>query len=152
MRSLRASRCGRACRPPTGCRAAWDIEGTLTFAAELKARGCAAVHVSSGGVSPQQAIPLGPGYQVPLAQRVKEAVGLPTFAVGLITEPEQAEAIIANGQADAIALARAMLYDPRWPWHAAARLGAQVVVPPQYWRSQPREFKDLYKGASFGAR
>ncbi len=130
----------------------WDIEGTLALAAELKSRGCAAVHVSSGGVSPQQAIPLGPGYQVSLAQHVKEAVGLPTLAVGLITEPEQAEAIIANGQADEIALGRAMLYNPRWPWHAAARLGAQVVVPPQYWRSQPREFKDLYQGASFGAR
>ena len=130
----------------------WDIDSTLAFSAELKSRGCAAVHVSSGGVSPQQAIPLGPGYQVHLAQRVKEAVGLPTIAVGLITEPKQAESIIASGQADAIALGRAMLYDPRWPWHAAAELGAQVVVPPQYWRSQPREFKDLYKGASFGAR
>ncbi len=130
----------------------WDIEGTLALSAELKARGCAAVHVSSGGVSPAQSIPIGPGYQVMLAQRVKEGVGLPTFAVGLITEPEQAEAILAQGQADAIALGRAMLYDPRWPWHAAARLGAQVVVPPQYWRSQPREFKDLYRGASFGAR
>ena len=130
----------------------WDIEGTLALSAALKARGCAAIHVSSGGASPKQSIPLGPGYQVPLAQQVKQGVGLPTIAVGLITEPEQAESILASGQADAIALARAMLYDPRWPWHAAARLGAQVVVPPQYWRSQPREFKDLYKGASFGAR
>ncbi len=130
----------------------WDLEGTLALATELKARGCAAVHVSSGGVSPAQSIPIGPGYQVSLAQRIKEAVALPTIAVGLITEPEQAEAILAEGQADAIALGRAMLYDPRWPWHAAAKLGAQVVVPPQYWRSQPREFKDLYRGASFGAR
>ena len=83
---------------------------------------------------------------------MKRRRGLPTIAVGLITEPEQAEAIVANGQADAVALARAMLYDPRWPWHAAAKLGAQVTAPPQYWRSQPREFKDLFKGASFGAR
>jgi 2,4-dienoyl-CoA reductase-like NADH-dependent reductase (Old Yellow Enzyme family) len=130
----------------------WDIEGTLALSRELKARGCAAVHVSSGGVSAQQAITLGPGYQVPFAHRVKAEVGLPTIAVGLITEPEQAEAIIANGEADAIGLARAMLYDPHWPWHAAAKLGAQVTAPPQYWRSQPREFKDLFKGASFGAR
>ena len=131
---------------------AWDIEGTLALAHELKARGCAALHVSSGGVSSQQAIPLGPGYQVPFAQRVKAEVGLPTIAVGLITEPEQAEAIIASGQADAVGLARAILYDPHWPWHAAAKLGAQVTAPPQYWRSQPREFKDLFKSASFGAR
>jgi 2,4-dienoyl-CoA reductase-like NADH-dependent reductase (Old Yellow Enzyme family) len=131
---------------------AWDIEGTVAFAQALKARGCAAIHVSSGGVSPQQAIPLGPGYQVPFAQRVKAEVGLPTIAVGLITEAEQAESIVASGQADAVSLARAVLYDPRWPWHAAARLGASVTAPHQYWRSQPREFKDLFKGASFGAR
>jgi 2,4-dienoyl-CoA reductase-like NADH-dependent reductase (Old Yellow Enzyme family) len=130
----------------------WDIDGTLALSHELKARGCAAIHVSSGGVSPQQAIQLGPGYQVPFAQRVKAEVGLPTIAVGLITDPEQAEAIIANGEADAIGMARAILYNPHWPWHAAAILGAQVRVPPQYWRSQPREFKDLFKDASFGAR
>jgi len=130
----------------------WDIEGTVALSHELKARGCAAIHVSSGGVSPQQSITLGPGYQVPFAQRVKAEVGLPTIAVGLITEPEQAEAIIANGEADAVSLARAMLYDPRWPWHAAARLGARVAAPHQYWRSQPREYKDLFENAAFGAR
>lgn len=130
----------------------WDLEGTLAFAQALKARGCAAVHVSTGGLSPAQAIPLSPGYQVEFAQRVKAEVGLPTLAVGLITEAEQAEAIIASGQADAVALARAMLYDPRWPWHAAAKLGAKVTAPPQYWRSQPREFKDLFESASFGQR
>jgi 2,4-dienoyl-CoA reductase-like NADH-dependent reductase (Old Yellow Enzyme family) len=130
----------------------WDIEGTVALSRALKARGCAAIHVTTGGVSPQQAIKLGPGYQVPYAQRVKADVGLPTIAVGLITEPEQAEAVIANGEADAVSLARAMLYDPRWPWHAAAKLGAQVQAPPQYWRSQPREFKDLFENAKFGAR
>jgi len=72
--------------------------------------------------------------------------------VGLITEPRQAEEIIAKGQADAVSLARAILYDPRWPWHAAAELGAQVKAPHQYWRSQPREFKDLFENAAFGAR
>jgi 2,4-dienoyl-CoA reductase-like NADH-dependent reductase (Old Yellow Enzyme family) len=130
----------------------WDIEGTVALSKALKARGCAAIHVTTGGLSPAQAIKLGPGYQVPYAQRVKAEVGLPTFAVGLITEPEQAEAIIANGEADAVSLARAMLYDPRWPWHAAAKLGAQVSAPKQYWRSQPREYKDLFLNASFGQR
>ena len=130
----------------------WDMPDTLALAQRLKARGCAAIHVSSGGVSPLQAIKLGPGYQVPFAKRVKAEVGLPTIAVGLITEAEQAETILANGEADAVALARAMLYDPRWPWHAAAKLGAQVTVPPQYWRAQPREFKNLFKGQTFGAR
>ena len=70
----------------------WDIEGTVALSKALKTRGCAAIHVTTGGVSPLQAIKLGPGYQVPYAQRVKAEVGLPTFAVGLITEPEQAEA------------------------------------------------------------
>jgi len=123
---------------------AWDIDGTLALSQALKQRGCAAIHVTTGGVSPAQAIKLAPGYQVPFARRVKAEVGLPTIAVGLITEPEQAEAIIANGEADAVSLARAMLYDPRWPWHAAARLGAHVSPPKQYRRSQPREFKDLF--------
>ncbi|WP_119157690.1 NADH:flavin oxidoreductase/NADH oxidase [Caldimonas tepidiphila] len=130
----------------------WDIEGTVALSQALKARGCAAIHVTTGGLSPAQAIRIAPGYQVPYAQRVKAEVGLPTLAVGLITEPEQAEAIIANGEADAVSLARAMLYDPRWPWHAAARLGARVAAPPQYWRSQPREFKDLFLDARFGQR
>jgi 2,4-dienoyl-CoA reductase-like NADH-dependent reductase (Old Yellow Enzyme family) len=130
----------------------WDLASTIAFGQALKARGCAALHVSSGGVSPRQKIPLGPGYQVPLAAELKSAVGLPTIAVGLITGAEQAEAIVAEGRADAVALARAMLYDPRWPWHAAARLGAQVKVPPQYWRCQPREFKDLFAGAHSGQR
>lgn len=130
----------------------WDIEGTVALSLALKERGCAAIHVTTGGVSPLQAIKLGPGYQVPYAQRVKAEVGLPTIAVGLITEPEQAEAIIANGEADAVSLARAMLYDPRWPWHAAAKLGGRVSAPKQYWRSQPREYADLFESASFGQR
>ena len=130
----------------------WDVAGTIALSRELKARGCAAIHVSTGGVSPLQAIKLGPNYQVPHAREVKDAVGLPTIAVGLITEPEQAEAVIAEGHADAVSLARAMLYDPRWPWHAAAALGAQVSAPKQYWRSQPRAYKDLFAGATSGQR
>jgi 2,4-dienoyl-CoA reductase-like NADH-dependent reductase (Old Yellow Enzyme family) len=126
----------------------WNIEGTVAFSTCLKERGCAAIHVSSGGLSLAQEIPLKPGYQVQFAQRVKADVGLPTFAVGMITEPEQAEEIIASGEADAVALARAMLYDPRWPWHAAAKLGAQVAAPNQYLRSQPHQYKNLFLPSS----
>jgi 2,4-dienoyl-CoA reductase-like NADH-dependent reductase (Old Yellow Enzyme family) len=79
-------------------------------------------------------------------------VHLPTVAVGLITEAEQAQEILQRGDADAIAMARAMLYDPRWPWHAAAKLGAHVTAPKQYWRCQPRELKDLFTGAQYGQR
>lgn len=124
----------------------WDLEQTLEFAQALKQRGCDFIDVSSGGLSPLQQITLGPGYQVPFAQRIRQEAGMPTIAVGLITEAEQAEDIIASGQADMVALARGMLYDPRWPWHAAAKLGAQVDAPPQYWRSQPRELKNLFRG------
>jgi 2,4-dienoyl-CoA reductase-like NADH-dependent reductase (Old Yellow Enzyme family) len=123
----------------------WDIEQSIAFARALEARGCSAVHVSSGGLTPNQRIPLGPGYQVPLARAVKQATSLPVIAVGLITDFEQAEAIVSAGDADIIALARAMLYDPRWPWHAAAHFGARVRVPDQYLRSQPREYPDLFE-------
>jgi len=125
----------------------WDIAQTIAFAHALEARGCSAIHVSSGGLDPRQEIPAGPGYQVPLARAVKEAIGIPVVAVGLITEPDHAEAIVATGDADMVALARAMLYDPRWPWHAAAQLGAQVTAPNQYLRSQPRAYKDLLRGS-----
>ncbi|MBD8546823.1 NADH:flavin oxidoreductase/NADH oxidase [Sphingomonas sp. CFBP 8760] len=122
----------------------WDIAGTIAFAQALEARGCAAIHVSSGGLDPRQDIPVGPSYQVPLARAVKQACSMPVVAVGLISDYEQAEAIVGTGDADMIALARTILYDPRWPWHAAAHLGAQVKAPPQYLRSQPRRFRDLF--------
>ncbi len=122
----------------------WSIDETVIFAQELEARGCAAINVSSGGLHPAQQIALTPGYQVPLARRVKDAVAMPVIAVGLITDPLEAEAILAKGDADAIAIARAALYDPRWPWHAAAALGATIAVPPQYERSEPREHRGLY--------
>ena len=122
----------------------WTIEETIAFAQALEARGCSAIHVSSGGLTPAQQIPVGPSYQVPLARAVKAAVRMPVVAVGLITEFEQAEAIIGTGDADLIALARTILYDPRWPWHAAAHFGAQVQGPPQYLRSQPRQFPNLF--------
>lgn len=122
----------------------WDIEQTVAFARALEARGCAAIHVSSGGLDPAQQIPVGPGYQVPLARAVRQAVKIPVVAVGLITDFVQAEEIVATGDADLIALARTILYDPRWPWHAAAALGGQVVAPNQYLRSQPRQYRDLF--------
>ena len=122
----------------------WEIEQSVQFVHALKRLGADFIHVSSGGVSPQQQIALSPGYQVPFAERIKAEVGMPTISVGLITEAQQAEDIVASGQSDMVALARAMLFDPRWPWHAAAQLGAQVQAPPQYWRSQPREFKHLF--------
>lgn len=130
----------------------WSIEDTIALGHALKARGCDAIHVSSGGVSPLQKITLGPGYQVGFAERIKAETGLLTIAVGLITEAQQAEDIVASEQADAIALARGILYDPRWPWHAATALDAQVNGPRQYWRSQPREHKDLFIGQTFGQR
>ena len=131
---------------------AWDIAQAQVYGKALRERGCAFVHISSGGVSPLQKIPLGPGYQVHLAQQMRQATGLPTMAVGLITEPQQAEDILASGQADFVAIARGILYNPRWPWHAAAQLGAQVVVPPQYWRSQPRGLASLFANAQVGQR
>ena len=122
----------------------WDIEQTVVFAQALEERGCAAIHVSSGGLTADQKIPVGPSYQVPLAREVKRAISIPVIAVGLITEFEQAEAIISTGDADMIAIARAILYNPRWPWHAAAHFGAQVRAPNQYLRSQPRQHRDLF--------
>jgi 2,4-dienoyl-CoA reductase-like NADH-dependent reductase (Old Yellow Enzyme family) len=122
----------------------WDIEQTIAFAQALEAHGCAAIHVSSGGLDPAQRIPVGPSYQVPLARAVKAATRIPVIAVGLITEFEQAEAIVGTGDADMIALARTILFDPRWPWHAAAHFGDKVKAPDQYLRSQPRRYPDLF--------
>jgi 2,4-dienoyl-CoA reductase-like NADH-dependent reductase (Old Yellow Enzyme family) len=130
----------------------WDVEECAVFGKALKSRGCDFIHVSSGGLSPQQKIPVGPGYQLAFASRIREAAGMPTIGVGLITEPEQAETVIASGQADMVALARAMLYDPRWPWHAAAQLGGQVEAPRQYWRSQPRQYRNLFGDTTLGQR
>lgn len=125
----------------------WDIEQSIAFSKALKERGVDWVTASSGGLSPKQKIALGPGYQVPFSKAIKEAASVSTMAVGLITEPQQAEDIIASGQADFVALARGMLYDPRWGWHAAAALGATVDGPPQYWRAPPREHSALFRNA-----
>lgn len=123
----------------------WDIDQTVTFAQALQVRGCAAIHVSSGGLDTRQKISLAPGYQVPLARAVKSAVDIPVVAVGMITDFEHAESIVATGDADMIALARGVLYDPRWPWHAAAHLGAQIGAAPQYLRCEPRTHRQLFQ-------
>jgi len=130
----------------------WDLDQTIAFAQELKRRGADWIDVSSGGASPLQKIKPGPGYQVPFADAVKQATGLPTIAVGLITEAQQAEDLIATGKADMVALARGMLYDPRWGWHAAAALGGQVSAPKPYWRAQPSQYKELFGTTTFGSR
>ena len=124
----------------------WDIAQTIAFARALEARGCSYLHVSSGGLDPAQQIATGPSYQVPFARAVKAAVTMPVIAVGMITEATQAEAIVATGDADAVALARGILFDPRWPWHAAAHLGATVRAPNQYLRSQPARYRHLFDG------
>ncbi|KAJ9430232.1 2,4-dienoyl-CoA reductase [Candidatus Pantoea symbiotica] len=119
----------------------WDVEQSIVFSQQLESAGSDYVHVSSGGLSPQQKITVGPGYQLPFARDIRKQVKIPVIGVGLITEPKQAEQALQEGDVDLIALARAVLYDPRWPWHAAAELGAQAKAPPQYLRSEPHGLK-----------
>lgn len=123
----------------------WDLDQSVELVRLLKQRGCAFVDVSSASLSPRQQIPVGPSYQVPLAARIKAETGMPTIAVGLITEAAQAEEILTTDKADLVAFARALLYNPRWPWHAAVALGAQVDAPPQYWRAAPTHYKKLFR-------
>jgi 2,4-dienoyl-CoA reductase-like NADH-dependent reductase (Old Yellow Enzyme family) len=101
----------------------------------LKAEGVAYICCSSGGNSPLQKLPSGPGYQVHLAEAISKGAGIPTRAVGLISDPEHANAIVAEGRADMVALARAFLADPRWGWRAAATLGEKIHAAPQLVRS-----------------
>jgi NADPH2 dehydrogenase len=110
----------------------WDIEQSIAYVRAAQEFGIAYVCVSSGGVRAKVTVPAAPNYQVPLAHAVRQATGVPTRAVGLITDPRQAEQILEAGSADMIALARAFLDDPRWGWHAADVLGAKAHFPPQY--------------------
>jgi len=130
----------------------FTLDESIEFARRLVARGCDWIDASSGGVSPAQKIPLGPGYQVPLSRAIRHATGARTMAVGLITTPAQAQEIVASGDADLVAMARGFLWDPRWVWHAAAVLGAPVVPPPQYLRSAPRDAASVFTGAKIGQR
>jgi NADPH2 dehydrogenase len=122
-------------------------DDAVTVAKALREAGLDFVCVSSGGIAAETKIALGPGYQVPFAEKVRREAGIPTRAVGLIATPRQAEDILAAGKADMIALARAMLDDPRWGWHAAQSLAAEVKRPPQYARAAPK----LWPGAAYRA-
>jgi 2,4-dienoyl-CoA reductase-like NADH-dependent reductase (Old Yellow Enzyme family) len=119
----------------------WDLAQSIVLARALDERGCSFIDVSSGALSPLQEIPTAPGYQVPFAQAIRKEVKMPVIAVGLITDAPQAESILSQGQADMVALARGILYEPRWPWHAARALGEKVDekidITPQYRRSVP---------------
>ncbi|MEM9356032.1 MAG: NADH:flavin oxidoreductase/NADH oxidase [Pseudomonadota bacterium] len=115
----------------------WDVESSIAFTTALKAHGCDFVDVSSGGLAPEQQIQSAPGYQTSFAADVRRATGMATMAVGRITEAHQAETILRTGQADMVALARGMLYDPRWAWHAAETLRSDATFPAQYARSHP---------------
>ncbi|MBB4893287.1 2,4-dienoyl-CoA reductase-like NADH-dependent reductase (Old Yellow Enzyme family) [Streptomyces olivoverticillatus] len=117
---------------PEDEREGWTADDTVRLTHELRARGVDLLDVSTGGIAPGAAIPVGPGYQVPFARRVKDETGLPVAAVGLITDPQQAEKIVGSGDADAVLLGRELLRDPFWARRAAQALGAETRVPDQY--------------------
>ena len=124
----------------------WDLPQSITLSKAMQAHGADFIHVSSGGLDLRQQINVAPGYQVPFAEAIKAQVSVPVIAVGLITDPLHAEALLTEGRADAIGLARGILYDPRWPWHAAAALGAKVQAAPQFVRCEPHEVRGLFAG------
>jgi 2,4-dienoyl-CoA reductase-like NADH-dependent reductase (Old Yellow Enzyme family) len=113
----------------------WDIGDSVELARRLRESGVDLIDCSSGGLSPQQKIPLAPGYQVPFAARIRKEAGIPTGAVGMITTPQQADEIVRTGQADLVLLAREFLRDPYFPLHAAKALGVAVQPPAQYLRA-----------------
>lgn len=116
----------------------WTADDTARLAALLREHGVDMIDVSSGGNLPRASIPTGPGYQVSFAARVRREAGLPSAAVGLITEPRQAEKILADGEADAVLIGRELLRNPHWPRQAARELGDAHPLPPQYERAEPR--------------
>jgi 2,4-dienoyl-CoA reductase-like NADH-dependent reductase (Old Yellow Enzyme family) len=115
----------------------WSPDESVELARRLREHGVDLIDVSSGGQVPNAKIPVGPGFQVPFAARVRKETGMPTAAVGMITEPKQANDIITNGEADVVLLAREMLRDPYWPLHAATALGETASWPVQYLRAAP---------------
>jgi len=116
----------------------WDIEQTVELARRLKSRGVDLIDCSSSGTVPSAVPPIGPGYQVPFAERIRREAEIPTGAVGLVTMPTQADEIISSGRADCVLLARELLRDPYWPLHAAAALGQSISWPAQYLRAAPQ--------------
>jgi 2,4-dienoyl-CoA reductase-like NADH-dependent reductase (Old Yellow Enzyme family) len=115
----------------------WTLDESVELAKQLKQEGVDLIDCSSGGLATGVKITTGPGYQVPFARRVRTEAGIPTAAVGMITTPSQAEAIVRGGDADLVLLAREMLRQPRWPLLAASALGVQTAWPPQYERARP---------------
>jgi 2,4-dienoyl-CoA reductase-like NADH-dependent reductase (Old Yellow Enzyme family) len=115
----------------------WDLEQSVELARRLAQLGADLIDCSSGGNVAHAKIPVGPGYQLPFAERIRHDAGIATGAVGLITEPSQADAIVRSGQADVVLLARELLRDPYWPLRAARELGAEVAWPSQYLRAAP---------------
>jgi 2,4-dienoyl-CoA reductase-like NADH-dependent reductase (Old Yellow Enzyme family) len=113
-------------------------EEAVVLARELKAAGCDYMDVSTGGLDPRQKIPLAPGYQVRFGEKVRRESGITTMSVGLITGARQAEDIIASGRADFVVLGRAVMYDPRWAWHAAEELGAETAYAPKMMACHPK--------------
>lgn len=113
----------------------WDLEQSILLTHRLKELGCDLVTASTGGLSLQQVIPRGPGYQAPFAASLRNATDMPTLALGMISDPALAEYLLVGEQADLIGLGRAMLYDTRWAWHAAKQLGARPDFPPHYERA-----------------
>jgi 2,4-dienoyl-CoA reductase-like NADH-dependent reductase (Old Yellow Enzyme family) len=132
--------------------ASWTLMQSIEFIKRAKAFGCDFVDITTAGISPLQKIEIKPAYQLPYATAIKLACELPVISVGMITEPQQANEIIANGQADMVALARALLWNPRWGWHAAAELGATVAAVPQYGRSLPAGKNRVFGDLPFGMR
>ncbi|HYA40988.1 MAG TPA: NADH:flavin oxidoreductase/NADH oxidase [Syntrophobacteraceae bacterium] len=116
----------------------WDLQQSIEFCRSLKEIGVDLIDCSSGALVPHAKIPAGPGFQVPFAAAIRKSVGIATGAVGFITDPAQAEQIVATGQADAVLLAREMLRQPYWPLHAARALGAEINWPKQYLRAKPQ--------------
>jgi 2,4-dienoyl-CoA reductase-like NADH-dependent reductase (Old Yellow Enzyme family) len=116
----------------------WDLEQSVALAGVLREAGVDLVDCSSGGSVPDAKVPLAPGYQVPFAATIRERARVATGAVGLVTTPAQAEAILAEGKADLVLLGREMLRDPYWPLHAARALGADAAWPNQYLRARPQ--------------
>ncbi len=130
----------------------WNPDEAVCFARELKKLGCDYIAASSGGVSEQQQIQLGEGYQVAFAEKIRREADIPTMAVGMIFDPHHAEKIVSSGDADMVALARGLLFDPHWTWTAASALGGDITPPPQYERAYDFRFlREMRAGSSLSS-
>ncbi len=130
----------------------WTPEETVAFCARAKALGADFAHISTAGVSPLQKIPAAPGFQLPFAQQVKAATGMPTIGVGLITEAHQADQAVADSMVDVVAVARAVLFNPRWLWEVAAQLDGRLKASPQFIRSLPARARHIFGDKPIGQR